>query len=219
MIKRVIIGSGPTIEPIDPVRFISNRSSGKSGYYLAQEATRRNIDEIIFVTGPSRYIPEGVTVVNVETAQQMQASILAKYGKAGVVIMAAAVSDYRVANYQPQKIKKGEERLTLELERNPDILLGLGKQKKESQVLVGYAAETHDIFANGRKKFERKNLDLLVLNEISPANPAFDVEENQVHFLTDDGYRQIPKMKKQELSALIWDEIFAIIETKKDRER
>ena len=217
MIKRVIIGSGPTVEPIDPVRYISNRSSGKTGYYLAEEAARRDIGEIIFVSGPSRYIPAGVTVVNVETALEMQRTILDYYDGADVAIMAAAVSDYRVAQYQPQKIKKGEDRLVLELERNPDILLGLGKSKKESQVLVGYAAETDDIFSNGRIKFERKNLDLLVLNEISSANPAFDVEENQVHFLTHEGYRNIPKMKKQDLSALIWDEIFAIIKARKDR--
>lgn len=217
MIKRVVIGSGPTVEPIDPVRYISNRSSGKTGFYLAEEAVRRDIGDIVFVTGPTRYIPSGVQVVNVETALQMQVAMRAAFAEADVAIMAAAVSDYRVANYQPRKIKKGEENLVLELERNPDILLGLGKLKKESQVLVGFAAETHDIFENGRKKFERKHLDVLILNEISSENPAFDVEENQVYFLTHEGYRKIPKMKKQDISALLWDEIFAIIKTKKER--
>ena len=217
MIKRVVIGSGPTVEPIDPVRYISNRSSGKTGYYLAEEAVRRDIGDIVFVTGPTRYIPSGVQVVNVETALQMQEAMRAAFAEADVAIMAAAVSDYKVANYQSRKIKKGEENLVLELERNPDILLGLGTLKKESQVLVGFAAETHDIFENGRKKFERKHLDLLILNEISSENPAFDVEENQVHFLTQEGYRKIPKMKKQDISALLWDEIFAIIKTKKER--
>lgn len=217
MIKRVVIGSGPTVEPIDPVRYISNRSSGKTGFYLAEEAVRRDIGDIVFVTGPTRYIPSGVQVVNVETALQMQEAMRTAFAEADVAIMAAAVSDYRVANYQPRKIKKGEENLVLELERNPDILLGLGKLKKESQVLVGFAAETHDIFENGRKKFERKHLDVLILNEISSENPAFDVEENQVYFLTHEGYRKIPKMKKQDISALLWDEIFAIIKTKKER--
>ncbi len=217
MIKRAIIVSGPTIEPIDPVRYISNRSSGKTGYFLSQEGLKRDIDEIIFVTGPSRFTPVGVTVVSVETALQMQAAIDDYFEDADVLIMAAAVSDYRIAEYRPQKIKKGQDRLVLELEKNPDILLGLGKKKKESQVLVGYAAETHDIFFYGQQKFDGKNLDLLVLNEISPANPAFDVDENQVYFFTKNGYRQILKMKKQDISALIWDEIFAIIEAKKDR--
>jgi len=214
MFERVVIVSGPTIEPIDPVRFISNRSSGKSGFQLAEEAKKRNIPEIIFITGPTCFTPADVTVIPVETALEMREQ-LHRYGEtADVIIMAAAVGDYRVETYSEEKIKKDSDTLTLRLVKNPDLLFEWGQRKGDRQVLVGYAAETHDIFENAREKFKRKNVDLLVLNEISSRNPAFNTGENQVWFVTAGGIRELETMPKSILAAHIWDEIFKLKEIK-----
>jgi len=208
MVKRVIITSGPTIEPIDPVRYISNRSSGKSGFYLAEEAVKRGIPEIIFITGPTCFSPQDVTIIPVETALEMRSQLQRYSNEADVIIMSAAVSDYRVGNYSSRKIKKDQDTLVLQLVRNPDLLFELGQGKKLHQVLVGYAAETHNIFENAGKKFEKKNLDLLVLNEVSSENPAFNSEENQVYLFTSAGMRKLKKMEKSALAARIWDEVY-----------
>jgi phosphopantothenoylcysteine decarboxylase/phosphopantothenate--cysteine ligase len=214
MFKRVIITSGPTIEPIDPVRYISNRSSGRSGLYLAEEAVKRGIPEIIFITGPTCFSPQGVTVIPVETAMEMR-SQLQRYGNdADVIIMSAAVSDYRVVKYSTKKIKKDQDTLMLKLVKNPDLLFELGQKKKPHQVLGGYAAETHHIFQHARQKFEKKNLDLLVLNEVSSENPAFNSEENQVYLFTSEGMQKLDKMEKSVLAARIWDEVYRIKKAK-----
>lgn len=214
MFKRVIITSGPTIEPIDPVRYISNRSSGRSGLYLAEEAVKRGIAEIIFITGPTCFSPKGVTIIPVETALEMQ-SQLQRYGNdADVIIMSAAVSDYRVVKYSFKKIKKDKDTLMLQLVKNPDLLFELGQKKKPHQILVGYAAETHDIFEHAGKKFEKKNLDLLVLNEVSTENPAFESEDNQVYLFTSAGMRKLEKMEKSALAARVWDEVYRIKKAK-----
>lgn len=208
--KQVIICSGPTVEPIDPIRFISNRSSGKSGLKLVQKAVERGYSGIIFITGPTCFdiANPAYSVLPVETALQMRENLLRYSDDAEVIIMAAAVSDYRVANYSQEKIKKDKEILTLQLVKNPDILLELGQRKKPGQILVGYAAETNDIFNNARKKFIKKNLDLLVLNEISDKNPAFNVEFNQVYFLTAAGdFHVLDRMEKIDLADRVWDEI------------
>lgn len=207
MFKRVIITSGPTIEPIDPVRFISNRSSGKSGYHLAHEAVKRKIPEIIFITGPTCYIPTGVTLIQVEAALEMREQLHRYSDDADVIIMASAVSDYRVVHYSPEKIKKDQDNLTLQLVKNPDLLFELGQRKSLHQILVGYAAETHNALENAGKKFKKKNLDLLVLNEVSVDNPAFSAEDNQVYFITKDGTRKLARMEKSALAARIWDEV------------
>lgn len=212
MFERVIIVSGPTIEPIDPVRFISNRSSGKTGEQLADEAKKRGIPEIIFISGPTCFTPVDVTVIPVETALEMREQLHRYVETADVIIMAAAVGDYRVDTYSEEKIKKDSDTLTLRLVKNPDLLYELGQRKGDRQVLVGYAAETHDIFENALKKFKRKNLDLLVLNEISSRNPAFGTGENQVCFVTAGGIRELESMEKSTLAAHIWDEIYRIKE-------
>jgi phosphopantothenoylcysteine decarboxylase/phosphopantothenate--cysteine ligase len=205
--NKIIITSGPTLEPIDPVRFISNRSSGKTGYHLAMEARARDIGPIVFITGPTFFLPSGVDLIQVETAQEMRTAIDEHFRHADVVIMAAAVSDYRSLKYYPDKLKKNSERIILELVKTPDILLELGRRKRKNQVLVGFAAETEDIFVNAQKKLLSKNLDLLVLNEISESNPAFGSEENQVYLLRRDAIKKIEKMNKAHIAALIWDEI------------
>ncbi len=210
MFKKIIITSGPTLEPIDPVRFISNRSSGKSGYHLAMEARKRALGPITFITGPTYYLPAQVEVIQVETALEMRAAIGSHFRQANVIIMAAAVSDYRSVKYYPEKLKKNTDRMTLELVKNPDILLELGRHKRKNQILVGFAAETENIFANAQNKLIAKNLDLLVLNEISEANPAFACDENQVYLVRPDGVRKLEKMNKAHIATLIWDEIVSL---------
>ncbi len=210
MFKKVLISSGPTIEPIDPVRFISNRSSGKTGYCLAREAVRRKIEEIVFVTGPVCRIPEGVRCVRIETAEEMRTNLCQMAEETDVIIMAAAVCDFKVTDYSDQKIKKSGGRMILKLEKNPDILRELGSRKRENQILVGFAAETENIFKNARKKLEQKNLDLLVLNQISSENPAFNVDFNQVYLMTAGEIQPLPRMKKSAIAARIWDKIFEL---------
>ena len=138
---------------------------------------------MIFITGPTFFLPRDVDLIQVETAQEMQAAILAHLPGSDVLIMAAAVSDYRSAEYFPEKLKKNSEKFSLELVKNPDILQELGRRKEKDQILVGFAAETSNIMANARKKLLDKKLDLLVLNEISLHNPAFGSEENEVYLL------------------------------------
>jgi phosphopantothenoylcysteine decarboxylase/phosphopantothenate--cysteine ligase len=205
--KRILITSGPTIEPIDPVRFLSNRSSGKTGFHLARVACARRLGPVTFITGPTAFLPDEVEIVQVESAQEMRAAVNAHARQADVIIMAAAVSDYRSVKYYPDKMKKSGEHLTLELVKNPDILLELGRRKRRGQVLVGFAAETEDIFVHAQEKLLAKNLDLLVLNEISEANPAFGSDENQVYLVRRDGVSRLERMSKARIAALVWDDI------------
>ncbi len=210
MCSRILITSGPTIEPIDPVRFLSNRSSGRTGFHLATEARGRRLGPVTFITGPTAFLPADVELIQVESAQEMRAAVNEHFRASDVTIMAAAVSDYRSLKYYPEKLKKSGERLTLELAKNPDILLELGRAKRRGQFLVGFAAETEDIFANAQRKLEAKNLDLLVLNEISAENPAFGSVENQVYLVRADGVRKLEKMSKALIAARIWDEVLAL---------
>ncbi len=210
MPSRILITSGPTIEPIDPVRFLSNRSSGRTGFHLAAEARERGLGPVTFITGPTAFLPDDVELIQVESAQEMRAAVNDHFGASDVIIMAAAVSDYRSLKYYPEKLKKSGQRLTLELARNPDILLELGRAKRRGQTLVGFAAETEDIFANAQRKLEAKNLDLLVLNEISAENPAFNCVDNQVYLVRADGVRKLEKMSKALVAARVWDEILSL---------
>ncbi|MCK4835378.1 MAG: hypothetical protein KAT17_02010 [Candidatus Aminicenantes bacterium] len=219
MFDRVLITSGPTVEPIDPVRYISNRSSGKTGFHIANEAKKRNISEIIFITGPTCYLPSEVRCIKVETAMEMRARVFENIENVSVVIMVAAVSDYKTPTYFPHKIKKNSEKMTLELEKNPDILLEIGIKKKDNQILVGFAAETENIFENGKRKLAEKNMDLLVLNEISKSNPGFNVDTNEVYFLTPGEIKKLPRMNKSDIAVNVWDKIFDIARDKKIYER
>jgi len=209
MFRTALITSGPTLEPIDPVRFISNRSSGKTGYFLAQEGVSRAM-RVFFVSGPTAYLPRDVELVQVETALEMREAVLARAAEAEVVIMAAAVCDFRSAKYYPEKIKKERAKLHLDLVRNPDILGELGERKREKQILVGFAAETENIFENAMKKLRAKNLDLLVLNEISDSNPAFDADDNQVYLVTPDHIQKLERLPKARIARHVWDEIDVI---------
>jgi phosphopantothenoylcysteine decarboxylase / phosphopantothenate---cysteine ligase len=181
---KVLVTAGPTIEDIDPIRFLSNRSSGKMGYAVAQTAFRRGA-EVFLVSGPTGLqTPSGVHLIPVRSAAQMQESVLKLYPDMDIVVKAAAVSDYRAVETSPQKIKKGKDEMLLQLARNDDILEQLGKEKK-NQVLVGFAAETERLLESAQDKMIRKNLDLLVANDVSAG--VFGSDSSTAHLLTRDG--------------------------------
>jgi phosphopantothenoylcysteine decarboxylase/phosphopantothenate--cysteine ligase len=198
--RTVLVTAGPTQEPIDTVRFISNPSSGKMGYAIA-EAARQRGGEVILVSGPTNLtLPPGVKSHSVQTACEMREAVMGEYDRADVVIKAAAVSDYRPKQFIPYKVKKNEDVQTVELVRNPDILAELGTRKGK-RVLVGFAAETEDLLANAQKKVQVKHLDMIVANEVSRAGIGFRSDENKVLILHDDGrIEDLPLMSKQQLA-------------------
>lgn len=207
--KKVLVTAGPTTEAIDPVRYISNRSSGKMGYAVAQQAAARGA-EVLLISGPvSLPPPDGVRCVRVESARQMREAVLAEYADCDVVIMAAAVADYRVAAPADHKIKKtaDNQELTLQLLRNPDILQELGSLKQK-QVLVGFAAETDNLEEYARKKLQSKRADLLVANDVSRSDAGFDVDTNQIIIFGADGSRrEYPLTTKLQAAAYILDAV------------
>jgi phosphopantothenoylcysteine decarboxylase/phosphopantothenate--cysteine ligase len=210
--EKILITGGPTQEPIDPVRFITNRSSGKMGYALAKMARRRGA-EVILVTGPvSLPLPRrDIKWVPVRTAEEMRKDVFTHLKGSTVVIKAAAVSDYRPKMTSQKKIKKGDSEYNLVLERTKDILAEIGKNK-ESRVLVGFAAETEDFILNARKKLEEKNLDFIVVNDISEPGAGFEVDTNQVKILYPSGkVRDLPLMTKEEVSQIILDEVVHLL--------
>jgi phosphopantothenoylcysteine decarboxylase / phosphopantothenate---cysteine ligase len=198
--RTVLVTAGPTQEPIDTVRFISNPSSGKMGYAVAEAARQRGA-EVILVSGPTNLTPlRGVKSYNIRTACEMREAVVREYEKADVVIKAAAVSDYRPKYYLPYKVKKTEEMQTLELVRNPDILAELG-QLKGKRVLVGFAAETEDLLANAKQKVQMKHLDMIVANDVGHAGIGFRSDENKVLILHDSGrIEDLPLMSKRQLA-------------------
>jgi phosphopantothenoylcysteine decarboxylase/phosphopantothenate--cysteine ligase len=208
--ETVLVTAGPTVEDIDPVRYVSNRSSGRMGYRLAEAARDRGA-KVILVSGPtSLAVPHGVEVVSVRSAADMQRAVAARVGPATVVIAAAAVSDYRPESASPSKVKKGEGPVSLALERTPDILAGLG-QAKGGRVLVGFAAETEDLVAGARKKLDAKNLDLVVANDVAADGAGFGAETNAVVLLRRDGSRvDVPLASKREVAERILDEVRAL---------
>jgi len=213
--ERFLITGGPTQEPIDPVRFITNRSSGKMGYALAKVAIRRGA-EVILVTGPTSLpIPrKEIKVVPVRTAEEMREAVLTHFKGCSVVIKAAAVSDYRPKVISKQKLKKGDPYSSLELERTMDILEEAGK-KKGDRILVGFAAETEDLIASARKKLEEKNLDFIVVNDVSKTDAGFGVDTNQVKILFPSGeVKDLPLLSKEEVSQIIFDEVVKLLKQK-----
>ena len=207
--KKVLVTAGPTTEAIDPVRYISNRSSGKMGYAVAQQAAARGA-EVLIISGPvSLPPPDGVRCVRVESARQMREAVLAEYADCDVVIMAAAVADYRVAAPADHKIKKtaDNQELVLQLLRNPDILQELGSLKQQ-QVLVGFAAETDNLEEYARKKLQSKRADLLVANDVSRSDAGFDVDTNQIIIFGAAGSRrEYPLTTKLQAAAYILDAV------------
>ena len=206
--KRILITAGGTREAIDPVRYIGNRSSGKMGYALAEEAARRGAS-VTLVSGPtSLNVPAGIEFIKVETACQMQEYVDTIFAASDVVIMAAAVSDYRVKKIAGQKIKKTTEAFTLDLVKNPDILSALGKRKSTEEILVGFAAETQNLLTFAKEKLQRKNLDMIIANDVSQKNVGFNYDTNMVKIITRDAaVEDIPLMSKKALAAIIIDKI------------
>jgi len=204
--ETVLVTAGPTVEDIDPVRFVSNRSSGKMGYRLAEAARDRGA-EVILISGPTALDPPaGVDFVGVRSAEQMAQAVGGRVPKATIVVMAAAVSDYRPAAISPGKIKKAEGGTSLELVRTPDILSSLGRSKG-SRLLVGFAAETEDLLPNARKKRADKNLDLIVANDVSRDGVGFGAEANAAFLIDAAAEVEVPLVSKRELAERIWDRV------------
>lgn len=211
--KTVIVGAGPTREPLDAVRYLSNRSSGKMGYALAAEAARRGARTIL-VTGPTALCPPfRAEVVPVQTAAEMEAAIGARFEEADIVVMAAAVSDFRFAETAPGKIKKQALPEVLRLVKNPDILAGLGSRKTR-QFLVGFAAETEDLAAQARAKLKAKKCDLIVANDVSREGTGFDAEDNAVSLIDAREEVVLERMSKRLVSRHVWDRIEVLLAQK-----
>ena len=209
--KKVLVTAGGTREPIDPVRFIGNRSSGKMGYALAEAAALRGATVILVSGSVHLPPPPGVTTISVESARQMRDAVLAQFADCDVVIKAAAVADYCVSNQATHKIKKTDDNLILKLEKNPDILAELGQLKK-NQVLVGFAAETEDLIGHASEKLRRKNADIIVSNDGSLPGAGFYHDTNVVKLLYKDGrVEELPKMSKKALAGVILDRINAML--------
>lgn len=205
--RRIIVTAGGTEEALDPVRYLSNRSTGRMGYAVAAEAARRGA-EVILVSAPTHLdTPAGVRRVNVRSAREMYAAVMAEYENADAVVKAAAVADYRPAEIAPQKIKKSDGQLTITLERNPDILMELGR-KKTRQVLVGFAAETENVETYAQGKLAKKNLDFIVANNVAEKDAGFSVGTNRVKIFFKDGRaEEHPLMAKSELAGIILDRL------------
>jgi phosphopantothenoylcysteine decarboxylase/phosphopantothenate--cysteine ligase len=207
--ERVLVSAGPTREAIDPVRYLSNHSSGKMGYAVARVARRRGA-EVTLVTGPvSLPPPPGVRVIATTTAVEMAAALRAEFARATVLVMAAAVADYRPERAIDRKLKKTAGRGTLDLVRNPDIVSGLAAGKGR-RLVVGFAAETHDLVAEARRKLRRKRLDLVVANDVTAEGAGFGSDTNVVRLLDARGLDEaLPVMAKDDVAARILDWIAA----------
>lgn len=208
--KTVMITAGPTREKLDPVRFISNYSSGKMGYALAEEAARRGA-RVILVSGPVDLEARNplIEVRRVESAEEMLADARKAFAGSDIAIMCAAVADYRPAAVSPSKLKRGDSpAMTLELVRNPDIAATLGSEKRPGQTLVGFALETDDALAHGADKLRRKNLDMIVVNSLADKGAGFGTDTNLVTIITDDGRRTAGSLKPK--SAVATDIIDSI---------
>ena len=209
----ILVTAGGTQESIDPVRYIGNRSSGKMGYAIAEQAAHMGAKVILVSAPTSLPIPSGVDFISVDSAVSMQEAVEARYNDVNVVIMAAAVSDFRVLHKAEQKIKKMES-MTIELVKNPDILQGLGS-KKSHQILVGFAAETEHVIKYGQDKVAKKNLDILVANDVSKSNAGFNVDTNEGYFLYPDKEpKEMPNMKKSDLARHILREVIDLVANK-----
>lgn len=208
---RVMVTAGPSREALDPVRYISNRSSGKMGYAIAQAAQKRGA-EVTLLSGPVAIkAPQDVKLVPFTTTQELldRASELAQ--EQDLLIQAAAPADYRAKEIAPQKIKKqGGEPMTFTLVENPDVAATLGKAKRSGQVFVGFAAETNDVLAHARDKLARKNLDMIVANDVTRPGAGFDVDTNIVTLITKDGQEALPMMSKAEVAQRILDRALAL---------
>lgn len=208
---KILVTAAGTREPIDPVRYIGNRSSGKMGYAIAEAAASLGA-EVTLISGPSFLRPPaGVEFFGVESAREMRQLVQERFPACDIVIKAAAVADYRVKNVSDQKIKKNDAELTLVLEKNPDILKELGEMKQPHQTLVGFAAETQNLLQYAKGKLEKKNLDMIVANDVSKPQAGFNVDTNLIKLLKRDGsIEELPLMSKKELAYIILDRVMKL---------
>jgi phosphopantothenoylcysteine decarboxylase / phosphopantothenate---cysteine ligase len=208
--ERFLITAGPSREPLDPVRYISNRSSGKMGYALARAALSRGA-EVVLVSGPTALEPpSGARTIAVTSAAEMRRAVLGEFPRCTAVIMAAAVGDYRPAEIAPRKIKRAKEPLELRLEPNPDILKELGAQKN-GKLVVGFAAETEELTTNATKKLRAKNLDMIVANDVTQEGSGFDGDTNIATIIDRSGASfSLPLMSKSELADRIYDHLVSL---------
>ena len=183
----IVISAGPTREAIDPVRYITNRSTGKMGYAIAEAARERGL-LVTLVSGPVNLLPpEGVEVINIESAADMAKAMKSAAQTADIIVMAAAVADYRPRQYSTSKVKKSDGDMCIELERTEDVLLSLGKNKRPGQILVGFAAETDDLLKNAQGKLERKNLDYIAANIVGVPGRGFAADNNAITLIGRNG--------------------------------
>ncbi|MDD5010270.1 MAG: bifunctional phosphopantothenoylcysteine decarboxylase/phosphopantothenate--cysteine ligase CoaBC [Syntrophorhabdaceae bacterium] len=219
--ERILVTAGPTMEYIDPVRCITNRSSGKMGYAVAKMAKRRGAD-VVLITGPTsiQFPRSDIDIVHITTALEMRDAVMEHYRSAGVIVMTAAVADFRCREENCQKIKKkGDSKyMVLELEKNPDIIGELGKVKEE-RIVVGFAAETENLFDNAKEKLKNKNLDLIVANDVAKPGIGFGSDSNEVTIIEKSGkMRQVPLLSKDEISNIILDSIKKILKKKRTKD-
>lgn len=208
--QKVVVTAGPTRESVDPVRFISNRSTGKMGYAIAQRASLRGAD-VVLVSGPTSLMPpEGVRTIFVESAEQMLNAVVSESDDAGIIIKAAAVADYRPSTVSSEKIKKTDGMNSIKLERTQDILLYLGEHKKPGQILCGFSMETQNIMENSVAKLKKKNADMIVANSIKNENAGFGVDTNIITIITKDDAVAYPMMTKFEAADEILNAIIAL---------
>jgi phosphopantothenoylcysteine decarboxylase / phosphopantothenate---cysteine ligase len=214
--RRVLVTAGPTYEDLDPVRYIGNRSSGRMGFAVAAEAVRRGAI-VTLVSGPTTVVPpSGCEVVRVRSAAEMHQAVVARADAADVVVMAAAVADYRPVIRAEQKVAKGEGELSIALTRTPDILGDLGARRLTSghgPVLVGFAAETENLVANATEKRRRKHIDLMVANDVSRPDAGFDVDTNAVTMIGPDGGAELPVQSKAQVAGAILDRIEQLLQS------
>ena len=206
--KRILVTAGPTQEAIDPVRFISNHSSGKMGYALAKMAVLRGA-EVTLVSGPVSIQPfAGIEKVDVKSAQDMFEAVTSRSAEQDVIIMCSAVADYKPANYSDQKVKKNDAEMSIALTRTQDILGYLGEHKRQGQLLVGFSMETENLIENSREKLTKKHADLICANSIASSQTGFAVDTNQVTLISQQEVKELPLCSKEQTADLILDQLF-----------
>ena len=211
--KKIIITAGPTVEALDPMRYITNRSTGKMGYSIAKEAIKRGA-EVTLISGPTKLEPPKnlKNLIRIESAEQMYEAVINNLDENDVVIKSAAVADYKPKEYSSKKIKKSDEDLVIRLDRNKDIAYEIGKVKKD-KILVGFAAETNDLIENATKKVKKKNLDFIVANDLTKEGAGFGVDTNIVKIIDKEGLiTEYPIMTKDEVANVILDKVKDLLE-------
>ena len=206
--ERVLVTAGPTREPIDPARFISNRSSGKMGYALARAACRRGAKVVLISVPTNLSCPHGVERIDVVTAEEMFQAVMGEFANSTILIKSAAVSDFKPAEVYDQKVKKEKAAKSIELRQNPDILYEIGQLKRKPyQLVVGFAAESQNLQEEGKRKLRQKNLDLIAVNDISSTTSGFEVDTNSIFLMDSQESKQLPCVTKDEAAGMILDHI------------